>query len=106
MGTRLTDKIIDTLPLPAKGNRIEYDAPTGRKAADWVAGFGVRLTAGGSRSFIFNYRNREGRDRRYTIGARPAWSTEAARKAAADLKYRVGQGGDPQGEKEAQRNAE
>jgi integrase len=105
MGTRLTDKVVDNLPLPAKGNVVRYDAPNGKKAG-WIAGFGVRLTAGGSRTFIFNYRNQEGRDRRYTIGARPAWSTEAARKEAADLKYRVGQGEDPQAEKEAERNAE
>jgi len=28
MGTRLTDDLIRRLPLPEKGSRIVYDAPT------------------------------------------------------------------------------
>jgi hypothetical protein len=45
--TRLSDRLIKTLPSPTTGSRIVYDAD--------LPGFGVRLTAKGARSFVFNY---------------------------------------------------
>src|SRR5262249_28425173 len=57
------------------------------------------------RSFIFNYRTKDGDERRITIGGPPAWSVEAARKEAADLKFRVGKGEDPLAAIRARRNA-
>ena len=56
----LTDAVIKRLPLPAKGNRVHYDE---------IGGFGVRVTAGGARSFVLNYVTRAGRERRLTLGA-------------------------------------
>jgi hypothetical protein len=47
---KLTDHLIRKLAAPATGNRITYDRGNGA-----VRGFGVRVTAGGSRSFIVNY---------------------------------------------------
>ena len=44
---RLTDKVIDALPLPTKGGVITYDKD--------VPGFGMRVTAKGARSFVLNY---------------------------------------------------
>ena len=38
----LTNPIIRSLPVPAKGNEIHYDTE--------VAGFGIRVTAGDARS--------------------------------------------------------
>ena len=104
MGVRLTDKIVSGLPAPAHGNRITYDAPD-RQGRDWTPGFGVRVTAAGGRSFIFNFRTEVGRERRLTIGSPPAWSVEAARKEAASLRYRVDRGEDPLGIAQAGREA-
>jgi integrase len=104
MGTRLTNKIVDSLPTPDKGNRITHDAPNGA-GKDWSPGFGIRITAGGSRAFIFNYRTKTGTSRRYTIGSRPAWSVEAARDEAAALRFRVDQGEDPLADVRAGRDA-
>src|ERR1700730_5000232 len=57
-----TDAAIKSLPLPAKSNKVHYDGS--------VPGFGIRITAGGARAFILNYRVRgSGRERRYTIGS-------------------------------------
>ena len=68
MAQPLTDAIIKRLPVPAKANKVYYD--------DAVAGFGVRVTAAGARSFIYNYRVRgTGRERRFTIGGFPNWTT-------------------------------
>lgn len=87
MCAKLTDAIVKALPPPASGNRITYDTD--------VRGFGCRVTAGGARAFILNYRTRTGRERRYTIGEFPAWKTSAARAEAAEWKKRIRSGEDP-----------
>src|SRR5262245_17165187 len=62
---RLTEKLIANMPLPEKGkgkdSYIHYDQPSGK--AVYTPCFGVCVTAGGSRSFILNYRI-NGRERR------------------------------------------
>src|SRR5262245_10381309 len=93
----LTDAAIKRLPLPAKASKITYD--------DDVSGFGVRVTAGGARSFILNYVTRAGRERRYTIGSAEYWQTTAARQKARELKRLIEDGGDPLGEKQDERAA-
>jgi len=93
---RLADRQVKALPSPAKGAKIVYDIAT--------RGFGVRVTATGSKSFVLNYRI-QGRERRLTIGPYPAWSVTAARKEAEDLRRRIDKGDDPLAEKEDARSA-
>ena len=57
-------------------------------------GFGVRVTAAGSRAFVLNYRLR-GREHRFTIGAWPDWSALKAVREARDLRQRVDRGENP-----------
>ncbi len=97
MAERITDKLVKGLDSPSTGNRIVYD--------DKVPGFGIRTTAAEAKSFILNYRNSEGRERRFTIGAYPTWSVEAARKRAGELKRQIAGGGDPLETKVATRKA-
>jgi len=97
MSQKLTDRIVKGLPPPAKGNKITFDTE--------VKGFGVRITAAGSRAFILNYRTRSGRERRYTIGQFPDWRTSSARAEAAELKRAVNYGKDPMAEIESARGA-
>jgi integrase len=97
MDQKLTDSAVKGLPLPAQGNRVHYDSE--------VTGFGCRVTAGGARSFVLNYRTRAGRERRYTIGKYPEWKTSAARVEAIELKKRIDRGADPLGDIEADRGA-
>ena len=59
---KLTDKIVDTLPVPAKGNKRTPDSE--------VPGFNAQVTAAGERGFVLRYRVK-GRERLYTIGSRP-----------------------------------
>src|SRR5690242_20564224 len=83
---------------PAKGNKIEYDTE--------VKGFGCRVTAAGAKSFVLNYRTRSGRERRYTIGRFPEWTTSAAREEAKRLKGEIRVNGlDPAGVLKAERSA-
>jgi hypothetical protein len=97
---RLTDKSCDEAESPSDGKAyvILYDHDT--------KGFGLRVTRAGAKSFILNYRNAGGIDRRYTIGTfRDPWRVNRARKEANRLKELIDQGHDPQGEKNAVRSA-
>lgn len=76
-----TKEVIEGAVPPATGNRIIYDSD--------LAGFGVRITAAGAKSFILNYRTTSGRERRYTIGRFPDWKVAAAREAAKELKRTI-----------------
>ncbi len=69
-----------------------------------VKGFGLRVHAGGARSFFLNYRL-NGREGRHTIGSYPEWSVAAARERAKELRRAVDNGTDPAGEKRARREA-
>lgn len=93
---RITKKLIDTLPLPSKGNKITYD--------NTIKGFGIRITHKGSKSFVLNYVV-NGRERRYTIGQLGAWTVTAAREKAAELKRQVDNGIDPLEVREKERSA-
>jgi len=97
MSQHLTDGIVKGLAKPRTGNRITYD--------EKLKGFGVRVTAAGTRAFILNYRTKAGRERRYTIGSFPDWKVAAARAEASELKIRIDRGGDPVAELQAERGA-
>lgn len=97
MGQKLADAVVRALPIPSSGNVITYDTE--------VKGFGCRVTSGGSRAFVLNYRNRAGRERRITIGQFPDWGTGPARQEAKRLKQGIDRGEDPLAEVEADRGA-
>src|SRR5271170_6099133 len=95
---RLTDRIVSRLPLPVSGNKLTYDSET--------RGFGARVTAAGGRAFILNYRRKiDGRERRYTIGSFPDWSTSAAREEVKRLKREIDLGAAPIGTEQDTRAA-
>ncbi len=70
-----------------------------------IRGFGLLVTATGQRSYIFQYRTREGRTRRATIGKHGAWTPELARRKAEEFRRAVREGRDPLEEKNRLRNA-
>jgi integrase len=102
MPDKLITRKLDATPAPATGAKTLWDAE--------VKGFGVRIYAPtkqhkrGARAFFFNYRI-DGIERRYTIGDRSAWSLEAARAAARELRRRVDRGEDPVADKRERREA-
>ncbi len=69
-----------------------------------ATGFGVRVYAGGSKSFFLNYRF-DGRERRYTIGQFPLWSVTAARERAKELRKLIDNDHDPAAQKRERREA-
>jgi len=64
-----------------------------------VTGFGLRVTRGGSRSFIIQFRTRTGRQRKLTLGHFPDLTVDQARDQARIELGRVAQGMDPSAER-------
>ena len=95
---KLTQPIVNGLTLPSgKTDAIFFD--------DDVPGFGLRLRAGGKRSWIFQYQIGT-KQRRMSLGTVPALTLTAARKTAAELHARVKMAEDPAAAKrESQRRA-
>ena len=63
-----------------------------------LVGFGLRVYAGGGKSFFLNYRT-GGHERRVTIGPFPRWTLAAARDRAIELRKLIDAGRDPAGDK-------
>lgn len=76
MNTHITQRSVAAAKPPASGYIILFD--------DKIAGFGVRVTAAGAKSFVLNYRV-AGEKRRYTIGSWPKWTADAARDEASNV---------------------
>jgi integrase len=96
MPERLSEAVARKALPPVRGQTLLWDSE--------VKGFALRLTPGGAKSFILDYRA-EGRQRRITLGAWPDWTVAAARQTAKDMKREVDLGHDPMGERQAQREA-
>ena len=97
MAQKIGKEMIKNLKPPERGNIVIYDTQ--------VPGFGVRTTAAGAKSYVFNYRNKTGRERRLTIGPCNALSVTAAREEAKRLRGEVALGGDPLGDERDKRTA-
>jgi hypothetical protein len=84
---KLTQRLVDSIALPAdRIEAIHYD--------DDLPGFGLRLRAGGSRTFVVAYKL-GAKHRRMTLGTTAQLRLEAARKRAADILAAVRLGHDP-----------
>src|SRR5262245_42506767 len=73
---KLTETAVAAITLdPRQDEAITFDED--------IPGFGLRLRAGGSRTFVFQYKI-GGKHRRMTLGKHPALKTAEARKTAAN----------------------
>src|SRR3954454_767166 len=68
-----------------------------------VKGFGVRVSSGGSRQWVAQYRKPDGRTARITLGRVDTISLDNARKAAREVLAKAQTGSDPHAEKAARR---
>jgi integrase len=93
---RLTKRAIDGLE-PAEKDQVFFDAE--------LPGFGVKVTPAGRKVFLVQYRyppGRQGKNRRYTIGAYGEGLTpDQARRIAVEVKGQLAAGKDPVAEREA-----
>jgi integrase len=88
---RLTEKSLATLALPAGKTEAKF-------FDDDIGGFGVRLRAGGTARWIFQY-DIGPRTRRITLGSTKALTAPRARAIASELHAKVRLGEDPAGDK-------
>ena len=92
---KLTVKTTDGIKLPkGKSDCIVFD--------DDIAGFGLRLREGGSRTWVYQYRIGK-KQRRMVLGSANSVMLSLARKNASDLEAKVRLGGDPAMNKETAR---
>jgi integrase len=85
---RITKQSVDALK-PGAGTTFLWD--------DKLKGFGLKLTSGGARTYVYQYRmgGREASTQRYTVGAHGKLTADAARKLAEKLVVQISQGIDP-----------
>ncbi|MGI9462637.1 MAG: integrase arm-type DNA-binding domain-containing protein, partial [Aestuariivirgaceae bacterium] len=89
---KFTDTSIARLKPPAAGRAEYWD--------EELPGFGLRVTAGGTRSWQLMYR-KDARKRRLTLGNYPALSLKLAREAALEALRAIERGHDPASERSA-----
>jgi integrase len=94
----LTKTIVENVAPAAKGDVFEWDRD--------VRGFGVRVSPQGKRTFIFQFRSRNGsQQRRLTLGTFPALTVDKARGMARDAYETVRRGDDPAAQMKAAKPA-
>lgn len=89
---RITKRLVDTTGAAPDGKRLYiWD--------DEISGFGLQVLPTGVKSYVFQYRNRAGADRRITIGKHGKVTAEQARDNAKELRAAISAGRDPLAEK-------
>jgi integrase len=97
MKRKLTKRVVEALQ-PGNKDIICWDSE--------LPGFGVKVTPRGRRVYFLYYRTTTGRERRPTIGRHGQVTCEEARRIAGDWHAAVRGGGDPGGERRADRASE
>jgi integrase len=90
----LNADIIRDLETPEKGSKFYGYSGAEAQGLKAPGGFGVVVTAAGTRSFALNYRI-AGKERRYTIGRVGVWPVPKAIKTARELRQQIDRGDDP-----------
>jgi hypothetical protein len=91
--TNLTKRLIDD----ARPGTFVWDAQ--------APGLGVRVMPSGLKSFIFQFRTRDGIQGKQTVGRYPSMTVDEARRIARGLRIRVDKGGNPSLDRKADRKA-
>ena len=85
--SRITKRYIDSISPPESHYQIHWD--------DELKGFGVRIMDSGTTTFIVNYRTKNGKQRRLSIGRYGSITPAQARRRAIQILGEVANNGDP-----------
>ena len=94
---KITKRFVDSLTPPDKGYFLKWD--------DGLKGFGLKVTAKGTITYIVFYRTRSGLQRRITIGRHGPLTPSDAREIAKEILGKVATGGDPLRDRKKARGA-
>ena len=101
---RFTFAAVEALKPPATGEVVWWDSPDARGRK--VAGFCVRVSATGAKSFMLQARTKAGKPFKMVLGRHPSMPCEEARELARQAASVVAAGGDPAADRAAAREAE
>ena len=96
MEGKITKRTVDATKPDPKRDVFLWD--------DLLNGFGLRVKPSGAKSYLIQYRNQEGRSRRYTFPNQGGMTPDEARKKAEELFALIRQGRDPASERDAQKD--
>ncbi len=94
---RITKRYVDSVSPPDKGYILRWD--------DSLKGFGLKVTARGTRTYIVFYRTGSGLQRRITIGRHGPLTPSEARERAKEIFGKVAIGDDPLKDRKIARGA-
>lgn len=94
---KITKRIVDASHVQEGQRYFVWD--------EQIKGFGLLVLPTGVKSYVFQYRTAEGRNRRATIGKHGSLTPEEARRKADDYRRAVKDGRDPLAEKNERRKA-
>src|SRR3954471_21206182 len=84
---KLTKRLVDVI-APSDADAFLWEAE--------VKGVGLKVSPTGHKTYVLQYRNEEGRSRRYSIGPHGSpWTCEEARSRAVHLLREIAHGNDP-----------
>src|SRR4051812_42687255 len=96
---KLTKSFVDALARrPRKPAENGTAAASAKELFEWdddLPGFGLRMKPSGAKSFFIQYRNANGRSRRFTIGRYGVFTCDEARTEARKALAEVARGLDP-----------